>query len=52
MSLKQLNTLFRVENDREQQAAQELQQAEFDYQQNKKASQKSISEFIEFVATL
>lgn len=44
MSLKQLNTLFRVENDREQQAAQELQQAEFDYQQNKTRIQ-SVSDY-------
>lgn len=34
MSLKQLNTLYRFEKDKEQKAANLLQQAEADYQQN------------------
>ena len=34
MSLSQLNTLYKFEHDKEKQAAQLLQQAELDYQQN------------------
>ncbi len=34
MSMKQLDTLYRYEKDREQKAAQQLQIAEQDYQQN------------------
>ncbi|GLX83151.1 flagellar export protein FliJ [Thalassotalea eurytherma] len=34
MSIKQLNTLYKFEKDREQQAANQLQLAEADYQQN------------------
>ena len=34
MSMKQLNTLFKFESDKERKAAQELQAAEQDYQQN------------------
>jgi len=34
MSMKQLNTLFKYENDKEKKAAQQLQKAEQDYQQN------------------
>lgn len=32
--MKQLNTLYKYENDKEQKAAQQLQKAEQDYQQN------------------
>jgi len=34
MSLKQLNTLYKYEKDKENKAAQQLQAAELDYQQN------------------
>lgn len=34
MSLKQLNTLYKYEKDKENKAAQQLQTAELDYQQN------------------
>ncbi|XQW85843.1 flagellar export protein FliJ [Thalassotalea piscium] len=34
MSLKQLNTLYKYEHDKERKAAQQLQLAEQDYQQN------------------
>jgi flagellar FliJ protein len=34
MSLKQINTLYKFEHDKEQQAAQQLQQAEQEYQQH------------------
>lgn len=34
MSMKQLNTLYKYELDKEQKAAQQLQKAELDYRQN------------------
>lgn len=44
MSVSQLTTLFRYENEKEKQAAQELQHAELEYQQNLTRIQ-SVAEF-------
>lgn len=44
MSMKQLNTLYKYEYDKEQKSAQALQQAELDYQQNVQRLQ-SVSDY-------
>jgi flagellar FliJ protein len=44
MSIKQLDTLYKFEQDKERKAAQKLQQAEQDYQQNIQRLQ-SVSDF-------
>ena len=52
MSLKQLNTLHKYESDKEQKAAQQLQLAEQDYQQNLLRLQNVIDYRLEYMKRL